>query len=126
MFDPEFLRMMMSRGGIRFGSSMFAVLGPRYFSTATVLTFSNEGISDWMRAPTVGVRCRSTLALGDKEQEEKQALGGGPSKDEKGIVSYWSLQPTKVTKEDGAEWKWTCFKVQNLFILIICLFLLVT
>ncbi|XWS75293.1 hypothetical protein CRYUN_Cryun01aG0073900 [Craigia yunnanensis] len=102
--------MMMSRGGTRFGSSMFAVLGPRYFSTATVRTFSNEGISDWMRAPAVGVRCRSTLALDDKEQEEKQAVGGGPAKDEKGIVSYWGLEPTKVTKDDGTEWKWICFK----------------
>lgn len=108
--------MMSGGGGSRLGSSMFAVAGRRYLSTATARsgTFSIEGV--------VGVRCKSTLALGDdkgqQRQGEKQAARSCPPKDhdQKELISYWGLKPTKVTKEDGAEWKWSCFRVQNLFI----------
>ncbi|KAL4363578.1 hypothetical protein GQ457_04G000600 [Hibiscus cannabinus] len=71
-------------------------IGPRYLSTATTWrTLSN----DCIKAPAAGVRCKSTVALGgDKQQEEKQAVG---AKDAKGIISYWGLEPTRVSKEDG-------------------------
>lgn len=65
-----------------------------------------------------GFREKSTLAWGDKREEEEKvaggataAAGGGDGKDGKTIVSYWGIPPTKVTKEDGTEWKWTCFRV---------------
>ncbi|MED6147286.1 hypothetical protein PIB30_042811 [Stylosanthes scabra] len=28
----------------------------------------------------------------------------------KGIVSYWGIQPSKVTKDDGSQWNWTFFR----------------
>ncbi|MBA0719080.1 hypothetical protein Golax_006787 [Gossypium laxum] len=106
--------MMMSRGYTRLASSMFTMVSPRFFSTA-----ATRGVlsNDMVKAPAVGlgVRCRSSMAaigVGDKEQEEKQAVGGGggSAKDDKEIVSYWGLDPTKVSKEDGSPWKWTCFR----------------
>ncbi|CAI9095042.1 OLC1v1030899C2 [Oldenlandia corymbosa var. corymbosa] len=66
-----------------------------------------------------GLREKSTLALGGrKEEEEREAAAGGATgapasgggKDEKTIVSYWGIQPPKVIKEDGTEWKWNCFR----------------
>ncbi|KAL4324921.1 hypothetical protein GQ457_17G027100 [Hibiscus cannabinus] len=93
--------MMMSRGCTRLGSS----IGPRYLSTATTWRTLSK---DCIKAPAAGVRCKSTVALGgDKQQEEKQAVG---AKDAKGIISYWGLEPTRVSKEDFAPWKWTCFR----------------
>lgn len=104
----------MSRGCTRLASSMFTMVSPRFFSTAaTRAVLSNEMV----KAPAVGlgVRCRSSMAAiggGDKEQEKKQAVGGGGSaKKDKGTVSYWGLDPTKVSKEDASPWKWTCFRV---------------
>ncbi|MBA0593802.1 ubiquinol oxidase 2, mitochondrial isoform X1 [Gossypium raimondii] len=106
--------MMMSRGYTRLASSMFTMVSPRFFSTA-----ATRGVlsNDMVKAPAVGlgVRCRSSMAAivgGDKEQEKKQAVGGGggSAKDDKEIVSYWGLDPTKVSKEDGSPWKWTCFR----------------
>lgn len=104
----------MSRGYTRLASSMFTMVSPRFFSTA-----ATRGVlsNDMVKAPAVGlgVRCRSSMAAiggGDKEQEKKQAVGGGggSAKDDKEIVSYWGLDPTKVSKEDGSPWKWTCFR----------------
>ncbi|TYI53348.1 hypothetical protein E1A91_D12G312200v1 [Gossypium mustelinum] len=106
--------MMMSRGYTRLASSMFTMVSPRFFSTA-----ATRGVlsNDMVKAPAVGlgVRCRSSMAAiggGDKEKEKKQAVGGGggSAKDDKEIVSYWGLDPTKVSKEDGSPWKWTCFR----------------
>ncbi|KAL4383862.1 hypothetical protein GQ457_15G000660 [Hibiscus cannabinus] len=92
--------MMSTRGFTRLSS----YISPRYSSTATAW----RTLSDCIKAPAAGVRCKSTVSLGgDKQQEEKQALG---AKDDKDIVSYWGLEPTKVSKEDGAPWKWTCFR----------------
>lgn len=74
----------------------------------------------WMRLPAVGgARNVGTLALGDKQQEEEKkvqsgATGGaaaaGGGNNNKGIVSYWGVEPAKITKEDGSEWRWNCFK----------------
>ena len=77
----------------------------------------------WVRAPLVhgrgGVRNGSTLALSEKENNEEKKVGSssesgavaGGNKENKGAVSYWGIQPSKVTKEDGTEWKWNCFRV---------------
>lgn len=60
-----------------------------------------------------GVRSESTLVLPEKEKMEKKVgvCGGGENKDQKGIVSYWGVEPSKITKLDGTEWKWNCFRV---------------
>ncbi|KAJ1396871.1 Alternative oxidase [Sesbania bispinosa] len=72
-----------------------------------------------VRGPAVyggGVRNGSTLAV--PEEEEKRvdsspshnAASAGGNKEEKGIVSYWGIHPSKITKQDGTEWKWNCFR----------------
>ncbi|PON94660.1 Alternative oxidase [Trema orientale] len=74
------------------------------------------------RGYSTGARSQSTVALGDGEHErekraESDAVSGSSAagvssdnKDEKGVVSYWGVPPSRVTKEDGSEWKWTCFR----------------
>jgi hypothetical protein len=46
--------------------------------------------------------------------EEPPAAGGDSkeNKENKEAVSYWSVAPTRVVKEDGASWKWSCFRVR--------------
>ena len=56
------------------------------------------------------MRSESTLALSEKEKIEKKVglSSAGGNKEEKVIVSYWGIQPSKITKKDGTEWKWNC------------------
>ncbi|KAL8489771.1 hypothetical protein ACS0TY_025593 [Phlomoides rotata] len=106
---------MMSRSATTVARS---VLGGRNFSTAaaTVFRVPSEGsqkVSDkWMRLPVLGTRNASTVALGEKRQKEEGggAAAGGGGKDGKEIVSYWGIEPPKITKEDGTEWRWNCFR----------------
>ncbi|KAM7259056.1 hypothetical protein ACFE04_014797 [Oxalis oulophora] len=71
------------------------------------------------------MRHSSSVALGDHKAagagaaaaaEENQqdsssaATGGGANKKGKEIMSYWGVTPSKIVKEDGTEWKWTCFR----------------
>lgn len=123
----------MSRGATR-----HARLATRYFSTAILRPATTaakdagiggafragnpsmasvEELAAWMRSPVTGSRRLSTVALGDKQQDEKNVDGkvGGsaattssPNGGE--IVSYWGVPPPKVSKEDGTEWKWSCFR----------------
>ncbi|KAJ4930460.1 hypothetical protein NE237_014249 [Protea cynaroides] len=105
-------------------------LGPRSFSTAARIEPATELLTRsaslfqktttgvpvrtsvaWIRIPALGLRNQSTLAL-NKEQEGKDvktsSAGSGP--EEKAIASYWGISPPKITKEDGTEWKWSCFR----------------
>jgi ubiquinol oxidase len=59
----------------------------------------------------------TTFASGSDKQEEKPVAK--PSTDSAhdtvtnkglGIVSYWGVDPPKVTKHDGSAWKWNCFR----------------
>ncbi|KAK3156737.1 hypothetical protein QOZ80_2AG0111180 [Eleusine coracana subsp. coracana] len=34
----------------------------------------------------------------------------GDNNKEKEAASYWGVAPTRVVKEDGTEWKWSCFR----------------
>ncbi|KAL6985600.1 Alternative oxidase, mitochondrial precursor [Sarracenia purpurea var. burkii] len=127
---------MMSRGVTRVVRSLVVrqAAGPsRYFSTATVRTAASEAIGagmfnvnpgkvseraavTWMRFPVMGARNCATVALDAKAQKEEKhadtgSIGGAPgAPDDKSIVSYWGIPPEKVTKEDGTEWRWTCFR----------------
>ncbi|GLT57783.1 hypothetical protein SLA2020_307320 [Shorea laevis] len=108
---------MMSRGRNTLATSLMAGVGMRYFSPATVRTMSNEAVmTTWIRAPVVGLPNKSTLAVDDKEQQEEKpavkglASGGNGGKDEKSIVSYWGIESGKVKKDDGTEWRWSCFR----------------
>lgn len=138
--------MAVTRNG---AGRQLAVAGARLFSSATARAVANDsamaamtkglsqtGPAAWTKTSAVfwvqrgygGVRSRSTVALGDGEHEkEKQAENGtvsasaGVNKDEKGIVSYWGVPPSRITKEDGTEWKWTCFRVRYYFFKILIL-----
>lgn len=75
----------------------------------------------WMRFPA---RNASTVALDAKEQKEEEekkvgtgSVGGvvGGAGDGKAIMSYWGVSPGKVTKEDGTEWRWSCFRVREIY-----------
>lgn len=128
--------MMMSRSATRVARTMLAGVGPRYFSTAgrgAVVKRSLLGgggmlhgspvrsekvVMTWMRFPA---RNATTVALGDKPQEEEKvgagsggaAAGGGASGDNnKAVMSYWGVEPAKITREDGSEWRWNCFRVR--------------
>ncbi|XP_076887721.1 ubiquinol oxidase 2, mitochondrial-like [Bidens hawaiensis] len=57
----------------------------------------------------------STMTLGEnskeqKDQKEETVGGGGGGSKGKEIASYWGVPPSRVTKEDGTEWKWNCFR----------------
>ncbi|XP_010278800.1 PREDICTED: ubiquinol oxidase 2, mitochondrial-like [Nelumbo nucifera] len=113
---------------------LFMQLGFRLFSTTTVRTVINEpangiltgflhgGASGvpvrtsvaWVRFPVLGVRNESTLAFKEEEQEKnvESVSAGGLAKhpEEKAVVSYWGVPPSKMMKEDGTEWRWNCFR----------------
>ncbi|KAK3429721.1 hypothetical protein EUGRSUZ_E01213 [Eucalyptus grandis] len=133
--------MMIGRhhGGKLLAGASLAALSRRTLATASVVAargFAGEAAqgakylysgparggaaaSAWLRAPAIGMRRESTLALGEKEarpqqqqqqqqqtaEEEKRAAAGG-----KAIASYWGVEPSKVTRGDGTEWRWTCFR----------------
>lgn len=128
---------MMSRGARKVTKSVLSHMGTRYFSTSTMARSLVSGsattitttvtapaaVATWMNFPLSGGRATSTLALGDKPQEEEKkegdvsninngnsSIGGGSPKNNKAVVSYWGVEPPKLVKEDGTEWKWTCFR----------------
>lgn len=137
--------MMMSRSATRLARSVLGHVGPRYFSTAVLrsgtasdaavlgayvhggaTTFfhvpakgSGKVVPTWMRSSALGSRNASTVALGERHQDEEEkpvqggssggaAAGGDGNKE---IASYWGVEPPKITKDDGTEWKWNCFRV---------------
>ncbi|KAJ0944747.1 putative ubiquinol oxidase (non-electrogenic) [Helianthus annuus] len=110
---------MMSRG------STTVVRSVRLFSTGSMIRPVRTGGSEkavatsWIRSYSVaGGRNASTMTLGEKEVKGQPDIkdtvaGGGAAaggEKEKEVVSYWGVQPSKVTKEDGTEWKWNCFR----------------
>lgn len=120
---------LMGRSGARHSSSMLSVAGARLFSAATARAVANEsaGVAAWTKSSAVfwvdrgygGARSWSAVAVGDdgdRNESKNRAENGGVSasdgntKDEKAVVSYWGVPPSRITKEDGTEWKWTCFR----------------
>ena len=132
--------MMISRTATRAAaarSMITTIVGPRYFFNSTSAAAVDQAAGQtiligggnhirggaaagFLRFPfTGGVRQASTVAVNGEEkvkpsEESSTAPGSGSAgggSDEKGIVSYWGVQPKKVTKEDGTAWKWSCFMV---------------
>ncbi|XP_057477810.1 LOW QUALITY PROTEIN: ubiquinol oxidase 2, mitochondrial-like [Actinidia eriantha] len=115
--------MMMRRGVTKAVRSVLGHAGSRGFSTGAVATEqaaarifrANSGrVSEaWIRFPVIGARNCSTVTLDAKTEKKAEAgsacgaAGGGRDKE---IVSYWGVSPAKVTKEDGGEWRWSCFR----------------
>ncbi|KAL3500123.1 hypothetical protein ACH5RR_039216 [Cinchona calisaya] len=125
---------MMSRGATRVARSVIGHMGPRYFSSpgkifaggATAFLHDNpskateNAVVTCFRFQSVGLRNASTLALGGEKkvgEDEKEVKSGGATSaaaesgnGNKVIVSYWGVEAPKLTKEDGTEWKWNCFR----------------
>lgn len=136
--------MMIGRHhGSKLAGATLAALGQRAFATASAARGLSAGgaaaagakhlwsgpargaATAWLRAPAIGLRHESTLALGEKEaQQDKRGVAGsdGASRGEKAIASYWGVEPSKVTKGDGTEWRWTCFRVTCIFFVFFALF----
>ncbi|KAJ6340596.1 hypothetical protein OIU77_008372 [Salix suchowensis] len=126
--------MMMAsrRGGAKLAGSMMLV--SRSFSTAIsrgviakeAVTAEAVGfhgdvlrknIGEFrVRGSVFGVRHGSTMSFGEKDQQKTEmkqtppAADGGGKEEKKEIASYWGVPPSRVTKEDGTEWKWNCFR----------------
>ncbi|KAL9372184.1 hypothetical protein Peur_034428 [Populus x canadensis] len=122
--------MMAGRGGAtKLASSMMLVA--RCFSTATArgmlvkeavhakaMGFHGDvvrgNVGEFLaRGSVFGLRHGSTASFSEKDQQQNVqpvAECGGGDKEEKETVSYWGVPPSRVTKEDGTEWKWNCFR----------------
>lgn len=123
----------MYRGGVRLFSTLTARTASTEAAARILAGQTNRHLSTFLvRAPILGSRNRSTLALGgEKEQQREEnvqttgaaAAGGSGNKDEKRIVSYWGVEAPKVNKDDGSEWKWSCFRVYAHELLLLISFL---
>ncbi|KAJ6812216.1 ubiquinol oxidase 2, mitochondrial-like [Iris pallida] len=58
------------------------------------------------------VRFRSTATEGEKRKREEEVdpVTAGGENTGSTVASYWGIGPSKLVKEDGNEWKWSCFK----------------
>ncbi|KAL5550799.1 hypothetical protein UlMin_000975 [Ulmus minor] len=115
----------LALAGARRLFSTRAVANETVVAGVTKALSSTGTVPEWTKTTTVywgqsgyGLRSRSTLALGEKDGDEQKKQtkngavsdGGHSNKDEKGIVSYWGVPPSRITKEDGTDWKWSCFR----------------
>ncbi|WOK95632.1 ubiquinol oxidase 2, mitochondrial-like [Canna indica] len=120
------------------GSTLFRHLGPRLFSTtstiaraagepAYALLLSRSAPSASSRPPSpvllrlFPVRMASTAStsqtLGGEQQEGEapkpsaaaREASAAPPSERKAVSSYWGIEPTKIFKEDGTPWRWSCF-----------------
>ncbi|XP_051124122.1 ubiquinol oxidase 2, mitochondrial-like [Andrographis paniculata] len=85
---------------------------PAYqFFTGGATTASNWSAA-WMTisgGAAMNRRNNSTLGSdNNKNEENKKDDSNGAGKD--AIVSYWGVQSSKFVKDDGSEWKWSCFR----------------
>ncbi|XP_054825043.1 ubiquinol oxidase 1, mitochondrial-like [Prosopis cineraria] len=128
---------MMSRGvitcrvAVAAGSRFFSTTGTTARALASKAALSNAamGFSDpvgasranlgyWLRVPLVrsgSVRNSSTISVEQKEKQYVSAAASsessvGGDNDGKGVVSYWGIEPAKITKADGTEWRWNSFR----------------
>ncbi|GJN41333.1 hypothetical protein PR202_gn00693 [Eleusine coracana subsp. coracana] len=96
------------------GAALLRHLGPRLFAVEPAVSgLAARGVVP-AAARILPARMFSTAAKDGAGAEEhgstdqKKKPEGGQSK--KAIVSYWGIQPPKLVKEDGTEWRWACFK----------------
>nr|XP_010906709.2 ubiquinol oxidase 2, mitochondrial-like [Elaeis guineensis] len=102
-------------------------LSPHLFSTATIPGAAVIGPAHSLMAGSAGMRTAPatwvasvrfvgtvplTAVGGGKAAEKGGAAADGTAceKKEKAVVSYWGMAPAKLCKEDGTEWKWSCFR----------------
>ncbi|KAJ4811484.1 Ubiquinol oxidase [Rhynchospora pubera] len=79
-------------------------------STATT-TFLNGAAT---RSSVVWMRFASTssasAAREDIRSQKEAAAAAPPPPSSKEVSTYWGIPTTKLVKEDGTEWKWSCFR----------------
>lgn len=99
-----------------------AMTGPWLFSKDAIVHLLKPRASltvENVRVPAmIGMRDFSKMTFEKKKTTENQTEKGSSNgetdqgnKGEQLIVSYWGVKPMKITKEDGTEWKWSCFRV---------------
>ncbi|XP_008785032.2 ubiquinol oxidase 2, mitochondrial-like [Phoenix dactylifera] len=91
--------------------SGFKQLGARLFSGAAVIRPAlslTPGCAGMRTAPAAWVASVRFVGTAPLMAETGGAAAEG--KKEKAVVSYWGMAPAKLFKEDGTEWKWSCFK----------------
>ncbi|KAJ0989883.1 hypothetical protein J5N97_008239 [Dioscorea zingiberensis] len=83
-------------------------LGLRVFSTPAIGSARASPV--WM-AQMRNSAFASSVAGDEPDKKGATAAGSdGSRKDDKGFASYWGVSTPKITKPDGTEWKWACFK----------------
>jgi ubiquinol oxidase len=106
------------------GSILLRHAGPRFFATTATspaVAAARPLLAPGDGFPAIMVRLMSTssaevseakeAAKGDSEKKKEAAKGDGEKKKEVVINSYWGIdQSNKLVREDGTEWKWTCFR----------------
>jgi hypothetical protein len=109
------------------GSILLRHAGPRFFATTATspaVAAARPLLAPGDGFPAILVRLMSTssaavseakeAAKGDSEKKKEAAKGDGEKKKEVVINSYWGIdQSNKLVREDGTEWKWTCFRVRQ-------------
>lgn len=58
----------------------------------------------WMRLASSSSAAARQEEVGARKEAETSSP---PTKE---ITSYWGIPPSRLVKEDGTEWKWSCFK----------------
>ena len=106
------------------GAALLRHLGPRLFAAEpAVFGLAARGAMP-AAARILPARMASTAAEAAREDagaKQHGSAGGGTEKQEeaaggqskKAIVSYWGIEPPKLVKADGTEWRWPCFRVST-------------
>lgn len=134
------MKMSRSGAYKQIGNAMLTMAGNRFFSSATTRAVANDSVISTVRKGTlnplmgsgvnsiwaktasvywaqrgISVRNQSTLAMSEKDivqgKQPEASAGGQSNKDGKGAINYWGVTSNKITKEDGTELKWACFRV---------------
>lgn len=95
------------------GAALLRHLGPRLFAAEPVsgLAASARGIMP-AAARIFPARMASTAAA-DANKEDATEKPAAAEQSKKDVVSYWGIEPRKLLKEDGTEWRWSCFRVRT-------------
>lgn len=108
--------MMSSRAG----SILLRHAGSRLFTAAAIspAAASRPLLAGGNGVPAVMLRLMSTSSpAAPTEAKDEAAKASKVGGDKKAVVinSYWGIeQNNKLARDDGTEWKWTCFRVRAL------------
>jgi ubiquinol oxidase len=110
------------------GSVLLRHLGPRVFGAATPAAEPRPLLAGAGGEGGVWARLLATNAAEAAKEEvaaskdnvastaaaTAEAMQAAKEGAKNGVVSsYWGIVPAKLVNKDGAEWKWSCFRVSN-------------